>query len=244
MNLFLATGIYEGDKFTDNGLRFMQVSLPATNTKGQNVPVFVVPNKAAGETFDEFQPGVNVLIGGRIYISRQDYMVYIMPTQAVQLSGNVSINKVNLSGRVGAIPEQTRDDLFNFTLICQAPPQQVLGHDGEKGIGFRMTAWGDDAKRLRTRLYVGRGISLEAVMKYNTWTDKEGNTKGSYQYQVRSNMYSLFDKNKEQKDQQLKDQIVTMNNNKELEVRTVEPYQDMVAPRAPIAQVDEDSIPF
>jgi len=52
MNLFLATGIYEGDKFTDNGLRFMQVSLPATNTKGQNVPVFVVPNKAAGETFD------------------------------------------------------------------------------------------------------------------------------------------------------------------------------------------------
>ena len=243
MNLFLATGTYTGDKFTDNGLRFMQVSVPSTNNNGLAAPVFVVPNKAAGDTFDTFKENTNVLIGGRIYISRQDYMVYVMPTQAVQLSGNVSINKVNLAGRVGAIPEQTRDDLFNFTLICQAPAQQVLGHDGEKGIGFRMTAWGDDAKRLRSRLYVGRGIALEAVMKYNTWTDKEGNTKGSYQYQVRSNMYSIFDKSKEQKDQPSVDKVVTMNSNKELEVRTVEPYQGTVA-RVPVAQVDEDSIPF
>lgn len=244
MNLFLATGTYTGDKFTDNGLRFMQVSIPPTNNNGLAAPVFVVPNKAAGETFDTFQAGVNVLVGGRIYISRQDYMVYVMPTQAVQLSGNVAINKVNLAGRVGAIPEQTRDDLFNFTLICQAPAQQVLGHDGEKGIGFRMTAWGDDAKRLRSRLYVGRGIALEAVMKYNSWTDKDGNQKGSYQYQVRSNMYSIFDKSKEQKDQQNVDKVVTMNSNKELEVRTVEPYQNMTAPRVPVVQVDEDSIPF
>lgn len=244
MNLFLATGTYIGDKFTDNGLRFMQVSIPPTNNNGLAAPVFVVPNKAAGETFDTFQVGVNVLVGGRIYISRQDYMVYVMPTQAVQLSGNVAINKVNLAGRVGAIPEQTRDDLFNFTLICQAPAQQVLGHDGEKGIGFRMTAWGDDAKRLRSRLYVGRGIALEAVMKYNSWTDKDGNQKGSYQYQVRSNMYSIFDKSKEQKDQQNVDKVVTMNSNKELEVRTVEPYQNMTAPRVPVVQVDEDSIPF
>jgi hypothetical protein len=80
-------------------------------------------------------------------------------------------------------------------------------------------------------------------MKYNTWTDKEGNTKGSYQYQVRSNMYSIFDKSKEQKDQQNVDKVVTMNSNKELEVRTVEPYQNIAA-RVPVTQVDEDSIPF
>lgn len=244
MNLFLATGTYKGDKFTDNGLRFMEVHLPASNANGVPAPVFVVPNKAAGDTFDAFEPGVNVLVGGRIYISRQDYMAYIMPTQAVQLSGNVSVNKVNFAGRVGAIPEQNREDLFNFTLICQAPSQSVLGHDGEKGIGFRMTSWGDDAKRLRSRLYVGRGIALEAVVKYNTWTGNDGNTKSSYQYQIRSNMYSIFDKSKEQKEQTNVDRVVTLNANKELEVRTVEPYQNMVAPRAPIQQVDEDSIPF
>ena len=63
MNTLLATASYVGKKFTDNGLRFMQINLPKLGNSGSSTPVFVVPNKAAGETFDMFQPGANLLIG-------------------------------------------------------------------------------------------------------------------------------------------------------------------------------------
>jgi hypothetical protein len=69
MNLLLATGTYTGDKFTDNGLRFMQVSVPSTSNNGLAAPVFVVPNKAAGDTFDNFKENTNVLIGKAILVT-------------------------------------------------------------------------------------------------------------------------------------------------------------------------------
>jgi len=54
MNTLLATGIYAGEKFMDNGLRFVQINLPKVGNSGAQIPLLVVPNKAAGETFDVF----------------------------------------------------------------------------------------------------------------------------------------------------------------------------------------------
>ena len=47
MNTFLGIATYAGEKFTDAGLRFMEMSLPKVGNSGADVPIFVVPNKAA-----------------------------------------------------------------------------------------------------------------------------------------------------------------------------------------------------
>ena len=57
MNTFLGIGTYTGERFTDNGLRFMEMQLPKVGNSGGDVPIMVVPNRAAGESFDVFQPG-------------------------------------------------------------------------------------------------------------------------------------------------------------------------------------------
>lgn len=198
MNSLLATATYVGDKFLDSGLRFMQMNLPKVGNSGADVPLLVVPNRAAGETFDAFQPGMRLLLGGRLYPNRQDYKMYVVPNQPFQVVNDktLQINRVNLAGGVGFIPDQTRDDLFTFTLMCSAPAQLVLGHSWEDSLSFRMESWGDDAKRLSNILHVGRQSSIEGVLKYNTWTGNDGIQKGSYQVRVRSGLYSAFGKNK------------------------------------------------
>ena len=198
MNSLLATATYVGDKFLDSGLRFMQMNLPKVGNSGADVPLLVVPNRAAGETFDAFQPGMRLLLGGRLYPNRQDYKMYVVPNQPFQVVNDktLQINRVNLAGGVGFIPDQTRDDLFTFTLMCSAPAQLVLGHSWEDSLSFRMESWGDDAKRLSNILHVGRQSSIEGVLKYNTWVGNDGIQKGSYQVRVRSGLYSAFGKNK------------------------------------------------
>ena len=198
MNTFLGIATYAGEKFTDAGLRFMEMSLPKVGNSGADVPIFVVPNKAAGESFDVYQVGARILISGRLYPSRQDYKMYLVPNQNFQLVGDksISINKVNISGSVGFIPEKKLDDLFAFTVMCSAPSQQLLNHNWDDSLSFRMESWGDDAKRLDKLLHVGRQVSVEGVLRYNSWKDSEGNVKGTYQVRIRSGLYSAFGKNK------------------------------------------------
>ena len=202
MNSLLATGVYQGEKFLDNGLRFLQVSLPKIGKSGSDTPLLVLPNRAAGETFDVLQPGAKILVGGRLYPNRQDYKMYVVPNQPVQLvSGNLSINQVNLAGGVGFIPEQVKEDLFTFTLMCSAPAQQVLNHSWEDSLSFRIESWSDDAKRLNTFLHVGRQMDLCGVLRYNTWTAQDGSPRGTYQVRVRAGLYSVFGKGKKKEEQ-------------------------------------------
>ena len=198
MNTFLGVAIYSGDHFTDNGLRFMEMQIPKTGKSGNDTPIYVVPNRAAGESFDVFQPGARILVSGRLYPSRADYKMYLVPNQQFALVNdkNLQINKVNISGGVGYIPDKSKEDLFTFTIMCSAPAQMVLGHNWEDSLSFRMESWGEDAIRLEKMLHVGRQVSIEGVLRYNTWAAQDGSTRGMYQVRVRAGLYSAFGKNK------------------------------------------------
>ena len=195
MNLILCTATYVSETFTDSGLRFMKLEIPGSG-KNPAVPFNLVPNKAAGETFDAFAPGCRLLVSGRLYPNRNDYQMYIVPTQALQVvPKDLNLNQVNLAGGVGFIGEKNLEDLFTFSLMCKAPSQQILGHRWEDSMGFRIESWGDDAKRLSTLLYVGRQMTLAGSLRYNAWQAQDGSQRATYQVRVRSSQYSVFGKN-------------------------------------------------
>jgi len=199
MNTLLATATYKADKFLDNGLRFMEMTVPQPGKGAGEEPIWVFPNRAAGDSLDCFQPGARLLINGRLYPSRQDYKMYFVPNQQFQLVNEKTliINKVNLSGVVGFIPpDKKTEDVFAFTLICNAPGQQVLSYRSDDGLLFRLDGWGEDAKRLQKLLHVGRGVSIEGTLRYNTWVNNAGESRSSYQVRIRSGMYQAFGKNK------------------------------------------------
>ena len=201
MNLIIASATYVGETFTNSGLRFMHLSIP-TNGKNPAIPLNVVPNKAAGDPFDMFTPGCQLLLGGRMYPNRNDYKMYVVPTQPLQIiSKDISINQVNLAGGVGFIADQKLEDLFSFSLMCKAPSQQLLGHNWQDSLGFRMEAWGDDAKRLGSLLYVGRQMAVTGALRYNTWTAQDGSQRATYQVRVRAGQYSVFGKNQPKEEQ-------------------------------------------
>lgn len=251
MNTLLATASYVGEKFMDNGLRFMQINVPKVGNSGAAAPVFVVPNKAAGETFDVFQPGANLLISGRLYPNRQDYRMYLVPNQVIQVAPpSLVVNQVNLAGGVGFIPDQNKEDLFTFSLMCSAPAQQILGHTWDDSLSFRMEAWGDDAKRMVTNLHVGRQIAVTGALRYNTWTTQEGQQRGIYQVRVKSGTYAFFGKNKKKEEEKEMRAINTGNQFESPAGVVAEPYQSAV--QLPPLQQDmpvstagnTDDIPF
>jgi len=201
MNSFIATGVYAGERFTDSGLRFMHLNLPKIGKKGDEVPLLIVPNRAAGETFDVFQPGCKILVGGRLYPNKKDYKMYVIPNMPIQPAGDININRVNLSGGVGFIADTAIEDLFSFTLMCTAPNQAVIGHNWQDSLGFKMEAWGEDATRLRQLCSIGRQISVEGVLRYQTWSAEDGSKRGAYQVRVRSSLYAAFGKNKKKEEE-------------------------------------------
>lgn len=244
MNSFVGIGTYTGESYHDSGLRFMGISMPKVGKSGSDVPLLMVPNKAAGETFDVFQPGVRLLLGGRLYPNRQDYKMYLVPNQPLQLVNDKSLqlNRVNLAGGVGFIPEQAKEDLFTFTTMVSAPAQMILGHNWEDSLSFRMESWGDDAKRLTSLLHVGRQLSVEGVLRYNLWQAQDGSQRGTYQVRVRAGMYSVFGKNKNREEQaKVKNGLSEENLCSPASVSKppAQPARKAYAPA-----VDEDSVPF
>jgi hypothetical protein len=203
MNLILASASYVGETFTDSGLRFMQLTVPSSGKNATPVPLYIVPNKAAGETFDVFAPGCNLLVSGRLYPNRNDYKMYVVPNQPLQVvPKEVNVNQVNLAGGVGYIAEQKMEELYSFSLMCKAPSQAILNHSWQDSMGFRIESWGEDAKRLSTLLYVGRQMALAGSLRYNTWQAQDGSHRATYQVRVRASQYSLFGKNQNKESQQ------------------------------------------
>jgi single-stranded DNA-binding protein len=136
-----------------------------------------------------------------MYPSRQDYKMYVVPNQVLQVvPNNLNINQVNLSGGVGYIPDQPKEDLFTFSLMCSAPAQMLLNHTWQDSLGFRIESWGDDAKRLNSLLFVGRQMSLCGTLRYNTWQAQDGSQRSTYQVRVRSTLYTVFGENKKKKE--------------------------------------------
>jgi single-stranded DNA-binding protein len=192
MNSFIAIGSYAGDQTMDNGLRFMKIVVPRTGNSGLDVPLYLVRNRAAGENLDMFQPGMRLLLGGRLYPNIQDGHMYVVPNQPFQpiADKNLQLNRVNLFGGVGYMDE-SKEDLLVFSLMCSAPGQQILNHTWQDSLPFRLEAWGDDSKRLSRLLQKGRSVSIEGVLRYSSWQGKDGTQKFAYQVRVRSSLYGL-----------------------------------------------------
>lgn len=234
MNLIIASATYNGEVFTENGLRFMQLSIPASG-KNTAVPLSVIPNKAAGDSFDAFAPGCQMLVSGRLYPNRNDYKMYVVPTQPLQVvSKDLNVNQVNLAGGVGFIQEKKLEDLFAFSLMCKAPSQQLLGHNWQDSLGFRIESWGDDARRLEALLYVGRQMAMTGALRYNTWTAQDGGQRGTYQVRVRASQYSVFGKN----------QPKTEGEPAEAKAPAPTPKLPMQQGVGTPASVEEDGVPF
>lgn len=232
MNTILCSAKYAGEIFTDTGLRFMQLDISVSGKNAVPVPVFLVPNKAVGDTFDAFAPGCQLLVSGRLYPNRNDYRMYVVPTAPLQVVGKeVNVNQVNLAGGVGYIGEQKLEDLFTFSLMVKAPSQPLLNHTWQDSMGFRVESWGDDAKRLGSLLYVGRQMAVAGSLRYNTWQAQDGSQRGTYQVRVRSSQYSVFGKNQQKAETQAAPEPAP---------RKLPLQQEDLAP----CSVEEDSIPF
>jgi len=198
MNLISATATFVGETQTETRVRCMEVKIPAQGSKALEVPVFLIPTRSSGETFvpEAYERGAMILFTGRLYPCKTDNRMYVAPTQPLQtVAANTVLNQVSLAGGVGFIAEERREDLFNCGLLCQAPPQKLIGHTWDDSLPFKLEAWGDDAGRMRKFLYKGRQIALTASLRYETWQGKDG-PRAAYKVRVRAGHYSFFGKNK------------------------------------------------
>lgn len=237
MNTFTGVVTYVGDTFTDSGLRFMQLNVPKIGSKGEDAPLYMLPTKACGETFDMLSPGAKLLINGRLYPSRQDYKMYFIANQPLQIvQGLLNLNKVNLSGGMSEIgPENKKvfdggNQCLNFSLMCNAPAQQMLNHSWQDSLGFRIEAWNTDCERIERLGQRGRFLTLEGTLRYNTWTTKEGQKRGAYSVRTRSGLYNFGKPNKNMIKEEVKNTYVTSSTvqGEAPVVVTAEPYQSAV----------------
>tara|TARA_Y100001937_G_scaffold181_1_gene198 strand:+ start:1299 stop:1997 length:699 start_codon:yes stop_codon:yes gene_type:complete len=199
MNIITACATYKGDATTERGLRYLKFVIPGTGKKPVDIPLALLPSFAAGDTCAAgiFKEDSNILINARLY-PHLDGTMFVVPTQALYaVPKGVMLNQVTLSGGVGFIGEQRREDAFNFGLMCQAPPQKSIGHTWQDSLGFRVESWQDDAKRMKKMLFHGRNLCLGGSLKFENWTDKNGNQRTSYKIRVRSLQYSFYGKNQE-----------------------------------------------
>ena len=196
MNIINACATYTGDSTNESGLRTLRFEIPSTG-KNPVTPIFVIPSYAAGDSCAPgyFSEKSNVLISGRLYPNTEDHKMYVIPVSPLQvIKEGIMLNHVHLAGGVGFIGEQKREDCFNFGLMCKAPKQKIISHDWEDSLGFRIVSWGDDAKRMKKFLFVGRSMSLGGTLKFECWTGKDGSKNSNYKIQVKSFQYSFFGK--------------------------------------------------
>ena len=198
MNLLLASAKFIGSAQTESGVRCMHVEIQNQGAKALPVPVYLIPTRAAGESFvpEALDPGDNLIFTGRMYPSKSDYKMYIAPTTPIQtVPASTLVNQVTAAGGVGFIAEQRREDLFGCGMLCQAPPQRLLNFTWDDSVPLRLDAWGDDATRFRNHIYKGRQIAIGGRLKYESWPGKDGQTRTAYKVQVRGGQYTFFGKN-------------------------------------------------
>ena len=200
MNNITICAKYKGDATTERGFRTMLFEIPPTGGKKPTpVPIYLIPSFAAQDTCaaGRYAEGTHMLINGRLY-PHEDGKLYVVPTQPLDsLKMPVNLNQVFISGHVGHIFEQVREDAFNFGMMVKAPPQKAIGHTWQDGLPFKCESWSEDAKRLKLFAFKGRAMSIGGTLKYEVWIDKDGNKRSKYKIRVRSMQYAFFGKNQE-----------------------------------------------
>jgi hypothetical protein len=202
MNLITATATFIGPAQTESGVRCMHLEIQNQGTKALPVPVYLIPTRAAGDTFviDAYEHGTTLLFTGRLYPSKSDHKMYIAPTTPLQTcSANILLNQVQVAGGVGFIAEQRREDLFSCGMLCKAPAQKLVNFTWDDSVPLRLDAWGDDAVRFRKFIFKGRQMALGGCLKYESWLSKDGETRTAYKVQIRGGIYTFFGKNTPEK---------------------------------------------
>ncbi len=99
-----------------------------------------------------------------------------------------SVNKVILIGNLGRDPEirytQSGEPIANFTLATNESWTDKSGQKQERTEWHRVEVFGKTAQIVRDYLSKGRQVYLEGSIKYDEWTDKDGNKRNTTKIRV------------------------------------------------------------
>ena len=94
-----------------------------------------------------------------------------------------SVNKVILIGNLGRDPEirytQSGEPIANFTLATNEVWNDKSGQKQERTEWHRVEVFGKTAQVVRDYLTKGRQVYIEGSIRYEEWTDKDGNKRNT-----------------------------------------------------------------
>jgi single-strand DNA-binding protein len=100
----------------------------------------------------------------------------------------MSVNKVILIGNLGRDPEmrytQSGDPIANFSLATSEKWTDKSGQRQERTEWHRVEVFGKQAQVVRDYCSKGRQLYIEGSIKYDEWTDKEGNKRNTTKIRV------------------------------------------------------------
>jgi len=99
-----------------------------------------------------------------------------------------SVNKVILIGNLGKDPEirytQGGEPIANFSLATNEVWTDKSGQKQERVAWHRVEVFGKAAQVVRDYLTKGRPVYLEGSIRYDEWTDKDGNKRNTTKIHV------------------------------------------------------------
>ena len=99
-----------------------------------------------------------------------------------------SVNKVILIGNVGRDPEirftQAGEPIANFTLATNEVWNDKSGQKQERTEWHRVEVFGKTAQVVRDYVTKGRPVYIEGSIRYEEWTDKDGNKRNTTSIRV------------------------------------------------------------
>ncbi|MBN2370537.1 MAG: single-stranded DNA-binding protein [Vicinamibacteria bacterium] len=99
-----------------------------------------------------------------------------------------SLNKVILIGNLGRDPEtrytQNGDPIANFSLATNEVWNDKSGQRQERTEWHRVEVFGKQAKIAQDYLRKGRQVYVEGSLRYDEWTDKDGNRRNTTRIRV------------------------------------------------------------
>jgi single-strand DNA-binding protein len=99
-----------------------------------------------------------------------------------------SVNKVILIGNLGRDPEirytQAGEPIANFSIATNEVWTDKSGQRQERTEWHRVEVFGKPAQIAREYLTKGRSVYIEGSLRYDEWTDKEGNKRNTTKVRV------------------------------------------------------------
>jgi single-strand DNA-binding protein len=99
-----------------------------------------------------------------------------------------SVNRVILIGNLGRDPEirytQSGEPIANFTLATNESWTDKSGQKQERTEWHRVEVFGKTAQIVRDYLSKGRQVYIEGMIRYDEYTDKDGNKRNTTRIRV------------------------------------------------------------